>query len=189
MARYAENPPCDKCGGPTTQIHLPSGVVVTSDPVVVYKAPDGSYRYPGDANGLSAHAYDKIGYTRVELRGWAAVRKFEKDVNTTEGSKIARKVERELECREAGMKARRSDITNGIRNGFVLPLYDHRGRQVGTKIVHLSEQGKDLMRQAMANSDRRGPKMFESGFHIDAFANDRSNRDEARGSDGRKLRD
>jgi hypothetical protein len=191
MARYAENTPCDNCGGPTTQIHLPSGVTITSDPVVVFKAPDGSYRFPGDPNGLSAKTYEKVGYTRVELRGWAEVRRFERDVNTKEASEIARKVEKRLEMREIGEKMRRSEVIHGLRNGFQIPETDEKGRRTGRmKTVKLSAFGRDLMHSAMQRNDGKPrPKEYSPGFFVDAFANDRSNRDEARRPDGKRFRD
>jgi hypothetical protein len=46
------------------------------------------------------------------------------------------------------------------------------------------------MRAAMARNDHKpGPRAFDAGFHVDVFSNNRSNRDDSRGPDGRRYRD
>ena len=93
-------PPCPKCDDPNTeQIHLPNHIRNLPPAVVVYKAPDGTFRYPGSTEGLSTHNYDKMGYQRIEARGWAEVRRLEGTVNKQEASKIRQHVERQCEAR------------------------------------------------------------------------------------------
>ena len=43
-------PPCPLCGGVMERLFLPPRVAWTVDPVVVYNAPDGSFKYPGDTD-------------------------------------------------------------------------------------------------------------------------------------------
>ena len=82
---WPNTPACSKCGGPTTQIHLPSFSRASAvDPVIVYQAPDGTFRFPPDTNTASTAMYDKQGLTRIELRGFADVRRFEKHMNASE---------------------------------------------------------------------------------------------------------
>ena len=193
MAQYDADAdhPCPKCGSVSVRGYLPSYVsAANTEPIVVFKADDGSFRYPGDPSGLSAHNYEKMGYARVELRGWADVRRFERDVNTTQASEIARRVERQLEVHEMSVKARRSEILNGLRNSFVIPeIVD--GRRTGRmKTVRMSAAGADIMRASMERNDAKPRVKFrEAGFHSDAYANDRSNRDDARRSDGTRFKD
>lgn len=193
MAAYdPEGPhPCPKCGSPSIKTFLPSGANTNPDPVIVYKAADGSFRYPGDGAGLSAANYDKLGYERVEIRGWADMRRFEATVNRQQRSEIARRVERQLEVHEAQVKMRRSDVINGMRNGFAIPETDAQGRRTGRmKSVRMSAAGADILRACMDRNDGKPrPRTFDSGFHSQCYSFDRSNRDESRRSDGKRFKD
>jgi hypothetical protein len=192
-ADWPTTPPCEKCTAPTEQVHFPKGTDITAPAVVLYKAPDGSFRFPGsdDPHGRTAQKYAKLGYERVELRGFAEVRRVESQVNKQQASEIRRRVERQCEQREAGMAIKRSDVRHGMEQGFQLPERDDDGRPTGRmKTVRLSERGRDLMRTAMARNDGKArPKAWESGFHVDVYSNSRSNRDESRRPDGRRYRD
>ncbi len=194
MAEYDADAdhPCPKCGHVSIRGFLPTHVSASNvEPIIVFKDEKGEYRYPGDPSGLSAANYAKLGYERVELRGWADVRRFEKDVNTRQGSEIARRVERQLEVKEMEVKARRSEVINGLRNGFVVPEFDERGRPTGrNKTIHMSAVGADILRASMERNDGK-PRahVFDAGFHSDVYANDRSNRDDSRRSDGKRFRD
>ena len=193
MAAYdADAPnPCPKCGHVSLRGYLPAHVSASNtEPIIVFKAEDGTYRYPGDPSGLSAHNYEKLGYARVELRGWADVRRFERDVNTRQASEIARRVERQLEAHEISVKARRSEILNGLRNSFVIPeVVD--GRRTGRmKTVRMSAAGADIMRASMARNDRKPvPRSYSPEFHSEVYSFDRGSRDESRRSDGKRYRD
>ena len=79
LATWADSlPPCPTCAGPSYQSldqsyrthHAPP------DAVVVFQAPDGSFRFPGDGHGLSAAQYARQGFTRIELRSATDVRRF-----------------------------------------------------------------------------------------------------------------
>ena len=65
--------------------------------VVIYKAQDGTFRFPGDdnPNGRTAQQYEKLGYTRIEARGWSEVRRVESQVSKQQASEIRRRVERQ----------------------------------------------------------------------------------------------
>jgi hypothetical protein len=138
--------PCPKCEGPSVKTYIPTGASTTADPIIVFRAPDGTPRFPGDAKGLSAATYERMGYTRVDLRGWADVRRFEAQ---------------------------------------------DRGQRTGRmKTVRMSAAGADIMRAVMARNDaKERPRARDAGFHSDVYANNRSNRDESRRSDGTRNRD
>ena len=167
---WPKTPPCPTCGEPTEQTFLPKATRWTVDPVVVYKAADGSFRFPGDANGLSAKQYERQGYERVELRGAADVRLFEKVMGKHEYSRAMRKVEVMQAAREASEKERRSQLRDEMRG--------------------MSAYGRDLAREAMRNNDNK-PREYakESGFTSEVYSYDRSSREAARDPQGRRRRD
>lgn len=193
LSEWPQTPACPSCSAPTEQIHLPKHIQTYAPAVVVYKAPDGSFRFPGsdDPNSRTAKQYAKLGYERQEHRGFAEVRRLEATVSKQQGSEIRRRVERQREMHERGMSERRSEVRRGLEQGFAIPEVDKHGKPTGRmKTVRLGAHGRDIMAAAMAKNDGRpGPKSFESGFHVDAYANDRSNRDESRREDGHRYRD
>ncbi len=178
---WPSTPKCSKCEGETVQIHLPSYLKASAvDPVVVYQAPDGSFRFPPATDSLSTAAYDKQGLTRIELRGSAQVRKFEKVWTAAEMSQVRRRIERQQEAFEAGEKARRSEIRRGLEQGFQIPEVDPKtGTWTGRmQNVRLSDRGRAMMQAAMALNDHKGgPRVHESGCYVEAYSVDRSNRD------------
>lgn len=177
---WPTTPSCSACGSETEQIHLPSFMRGHSvDPVVVYQAPDGSFRFPPDTTTSSTAMYDQKGFTRMELRGWADVRRFESQMNASQLSEVRRRVERQQESFELGEKERRSEIRRGLEQGFQVPETDDRGRLTGRmRTVRLSGRGRDIMRAAIANNDRKGgPKAHEVGFRVEAYSDGSSNRE------------
>lgn len=170
LAMHPATPPCLDCGAETEQIHLPKAVRWTPDPVVVYQAQDGSFRFPGDRNGLSAHNYEKQGLTRIEIRGAAEMRRFESVMNKADYSRAARKLERKQEGRENRQSIMRGDLR--------------------MKMQSMSNAGRAVARAAMSRNDNR-PKerVADSEFHNQAYSFDRTNREESRGTDGRRRRD
>lgn len=180
LANYPYTPPCPKCGQPTFRdlrartLHGPP-----PDPVVVYRAPDGSYRFPPAIDSSSSAFYAQKGFQRIELRGWQDVRRFETQFNAKEMSEVRRRVERQSERHEAAESARRSEIRRGLEQGFQVPELDSRGRPTGrTKTVRLSPRGRAIMAasQALKESERH-PRVREIGFHVGAYSDDRTNRD------------
>jgi len=167
---WPRTPTCPQCGGATEQIHLPRAVVWTADPVVVFKAKDGSFRFPGDANGISARQYERQGLQRVEIRGAAEMRSFESQMNKREYSRLARRVERNQEQREAREKVMRSQLRD--------------------EMAHMTSFGRAVALQAMRNNDGKPrPRATHPGFISEVYSYDRSNRETSRDSDGRRRRD
>jgi hypothetical protein len=170
LADWPNTPPCPTCGAPTEQWHPPPRTRWTVDPVVVFKAPDGSYRFPGDPNGLQAAKYARDGFDRVELRSAADVRRFEREVNQQDRSQSSRRAETLQASREARERMLRPELRRLMPN--------------------FSRFGRDVARAAMARNDAK-PREYsrDSNFHVDAYSNDRTNREAARDERGRRRRD
>lgn len=193
MADFDQYPPCPKCDGESAKHYLPSGASLNAPAVVVYKTPDGTFRFPGDTNpnGRTAKQYSDLGYERVELKGWADVRRMEGQVSKQQASEIRQRVERQCEMRERSMSDRRSEIRRSLEQGFVMPETDEKGRETGrTKVVRMGQEARDFVRAAVERNDGKPrPREFESGFHVDVYSQNRGNRDEGRRPDGKRWRD
>lgn len=170
LAMWPATPPCPRCGGLTEQRHLPPQPRALPGPVVVYQMPDGSFRFPGDPHSAATRDYDRQGGTRLELRGWEQVRPFEKHMNDHQRSVIAKRLEHEQASREHGSRLRRSELYN--------------------KMASMTEGGRLFARSVIAHNDRKpNPKPYEPGFHVEAYSQDRSNRDESRDQKGKRRHD
>lgn len=165
-------PPCEKCQSPSFQSldqsyrthHQPP------DAVVVYQAPDGTFRFPGDTQSSTTAKYDRQGFTRIELRSAVDVRRFESVMNKHEYARAERRIERAQAMRAQREHANRADLR--------------------MKMQSMSRFGRDVARTAMFRNDAKpGLRAQDAGFHVDAYSNDRSNRDESRDAQGRRRRD
>jgi hypothetical protein len=167
---WQTTPPCETCGKPTERIFLPPRTAHTVDPVIVYQAPDGSLRFPGAKEGLSNARYEQQGFRRIEIRGALEMRRFEKHMNQHERSIMSRKLEARQRADEERERVNRRELRSAMSS--------------------MTRRGRDLARVAMSRNDNK-PKKYSSdpGFFNDAYSNDRSSRDEHRGSDGRRGRD
>lgn len=170
LAEWPATPPCPACGASTAQIHLPPRTRWTIDPIVVFRAPDGSFRFPGDAGGTSATRYQRQGFERIELRSATDVRRFESAMNARERSRMARKVERRQELREEREAVTRSELR----------------RLMAT----MSPRGRAVARAAMTrNDDKPRERTQDPNFHSEVLSFDRSNRVASRDEQGRRRRD
>lgn len=192
LAMHPATHPCPHCGGETEQIHLPQAMRSSPEPVVVFRAPDGSVRFPGDANGASAAAYRKQGFEEVQIRGAHEMRRFEQAMDRHEYSRAQRRVEAACRQREENDAIRAAEIRHGLEQGFRIPEVDPRtGRPTGRiQTVRLTERGRAIMRAAQETGAKRPKPTFSgAGFHSEVYSYDRSNREESRGTDGRRRRD
>lgn len=163
-------PACPECGAETIRIHLPPRTAWNVAPVTVFKGPDGTFRFPGDANGLSAKNYEKQGFERIEIRGAAEMRRFEKAMNQHEYSRASRRVEGMQRMREARERELRGHL---------------RGR-----MTSMSRFGRDLARAAMRMNDNKPrERTKDPGAFSEVYSNDRSSREESRDAQGRRRRD
>jgi hypothetical protein len=194
-ADWPKTPHCPSCGADTEQTHLPKHVSTYVPAVVVFKAPDGTFRVPGETDGSAVAKYEQLGYTRIDARGFSEVRRLEQQMNAQQASAIRQRIERHAEAHEAAQKARRSEFHNGLANGMVIPetVELPNGQVVRTgrlRTVRLSAQGRDLARVAIARTNAKGgPKSYDPGCHIEVYSYDRSNRDESRNANGKRYRD
>lgn len=179
LADYPKTLTCPRCGGTTEKSHVRRSQRSAAAPVVVYQAPDGSFRFPPDTHTASTASYDQQGFTRIELRGWSDVRRFESHMNQHELSQVRRRVEKQQEQHEASESARRAEIRRGLEQGFQVPDTDERGQPTGRmRTVRLSERGRAIMQAAIDNNDRKGgPRARDVGFFVEAYSMDRSNRE------------
>lgn len=170
IADWPSTPPCPTCGSPTTQLLQPRRVSWSLDPIVVYRAPDGSYRYPGDTAGPGATKYDTAGYERIEIRSAQDARRVEGQINAYEGALMRQRQERECEMRERGESARRSDLHASMKS--------------------MSNLGRAVAHAAMARSNAvNHRRSTDPGVFIEVLSMDRSNRDAGRRADGKRQRD
>ena len=167
---WPKTPACETCGRDTVQIHLSKAVQWTVEPVVVFKAPDGTFRFPGDAHGVSAAHYAKLGYDRVEIRGATEMRRFESTMSKSQRSEMERRVEAKQALEEKRQSESRSELRRRMQ-GF-------------------SEFGKAVARVAMKRNDEKPkPKVHDPGFMSEVYNYDRSNREQAYDERGRRRRD
>lgn len=170
LALWPATPVCPTCGAATVQVFLPPRVRSAPDPVVIFRAPDGSFRFPGDAQGQSAQRYAREGFERIELRGAADVRRFESVMNHHERSRAMRRVERQQQFREQREAALRSELRR--------------------QMASMSPRGRAIAEAAMRRNDQK-PREYarDANFHVEVYSLDRSNRDVSRDERGRRRRD
>jgi hypothetical protein len=170
LADWPATPACVSCGQPTEQYHPPPRSERSIAAIVVYRAPDGTFRFPGDGSGAQAARYASQGFERVELRGAADVRRFEKVMNAHEYSRAMRRVEVRQAQREARERETRSELRQRMQS------FTRFGREVAKAAMTMNDN-KPRLRAADPN------------FHSEVFSYDRSNREESRDERGRRRRD
>jgi len=150
-SEWPATPPCSSCGAATEQIHLPKGYSFSADPVVVYQCPtDGSYRVPGDTNGAGAAKYEKMGYTRIEARSFAEVRRLEADMNRYDRHYAAPLLDRLQARREGQERERRSELFH--------------------KMASFSPQMRDLARHVIEKNNRKPKRGSGSNVVIEVYS-------------------
>jgi len=154
---------CEQCGASADRAYVyqrPHSYGGLTDPVVVYKNPDGTYGIPGTRDARIPE-----GSERIELRSAADVRRVEREMTQHEYSKFVSKQEREEQTFGAAHAEKRAELREKMRN--------------------FSERGKAFARVAMQQNDNAHRKRFQTNTFFDAFSNDASNRDGYRGEDHR----
>jgi hypothetical protein len=153
LDHYKDCPPCPTCGAPTERDWIPQGrnASAFADPIVVYRAPDGSYRFPGATKGRMASHYDSKGFTRVECHNAAEVRQLERSVNQRERSALQRATERRQAKSEEAEHERR--------------------QQFHHEMSRMSNFGRDLARAAIDRNNQKRDRCAgsEPGFRVDVL--------------------
>lgn len=148
-AEWPRTPPCPSCGGATEQIHLPKGYSFTGDPLVVYQAPDGSYRFPGDVNGPATQKYEQMRYTRLEARSFAEVRALERAISQRDEIAAAPIRERLQARREEQSHKRRSELFH--------------------RMASMSPQVRDLARVVIEKNNRKPSRKTAGATYSEAY--------------------
>ncbi len=177
-------PPCPSCTSSTERIWLPPLVRrATPDAVVVYRAPDGSFRFPGDTTGLSTSKYDAMGYERIEARGFAEVRQLESRLNASERSRMARIHERTCERREHADSLRSAELRRVMQQHMT-----EAGRAFARSVLDQRDAIRRA-RQTRGSASTESSSRREPGVHIEAYSMDRTNRESSRDAQGRRRPD
>ena len=152
LDRYKECPPCPTCGLSTERDWIPQGRNASAfhDPVVVYQASDGSYRFPGSTQGRMAAHYDAKGFTRIECHTAVEVRQLERSVNAKERTKLQQVVERQQQRAEDVEHERRQQLFHDAQN--------------------FSNLGRDVMRAAIdRNNQKRSKRGGDPNFRVEVL--------------------
>jgi hypothetical protein len=155
-ADWPATPPCPTCGQPTVQVHLPPRAAWRPDPVVVFQAPDGSYRFPGRLDGPMTAHYRQHGFKEIAITSAAEMRRFEAQVNQHEYATAARRTEALQQLRELREQHGRAELRTRMRS------MSRFGRAVAQAAI---EQGNARPRE----------RTRDPGFHNRAYSYDRSN--------------
>lgn len=151
---------------------------------VVFRAKDGTYRFPGSTNSKETKRLERMGMERIELNTTSKIRRFERQMNAMENTKHQQFIAGQNAVFYAKQKESRDAMRAAIATGRMVMVDSEKGSKTyGRKYVgEVSEMQKDIMRQAMEHTDRTRPtgKGFDAGFNIQAFSYDSSNREEHR---------
>lgn len=170
IADWPATPACPTCGAGTSQVHLSPRARHSMDPIVVFRAPDGSYRFPGDLSGPMTAQYRRQGYQEISLRTATEVRRFESHINTGQRETDERRCEQRERMQERRESVSRSDLRHAMTS--------------------MTRHNRDLARAAMAQNDGKPrPRPRDGGFHVEVMSFDHSNRMESRDAVGRRRRD
>lgn len=171
LAEWPATPPCVVCSAPTVQMHFPKGISGAGiDPIVVFRAPDGTHRFPGDADGPGARKYERLGYQRIEVRSGVEMHRLENRINAHIRAERQPAIEAQARQREERERQSRSILRDNMRG--------------------MSQYGRDVAREAMRIGDaKRRVYTTDPGIHSEALAYDRGNRAESRDAQGRRRRD
>lgn len=133
-------------------------------PPVVYKAKDGTYRFPGSPNSKETRRLEARGFERVELRDTRSIRKFESEMNTLERQKY--------QAFQAGRERLYRDQRKISRDS----------KEWQSAYSRMTPKEREFADYAMKQNDQKqfAERSFDAGFNIQAFSYDSSNREEHR---------
>jgi hypothetical protein len=161
--------PCPECCSLAERVFLPRPERPENanrfNPVVVFRKPNGEYRFPGRADERTPR-----GCVRVELKDIQAVRKFEKQEN----QRLKTIHEASMARRGANYEAEKKERREILKS--VLSKMSPRARQFAEFAMSMSDAKESYSHRA---------SQYDANFRIDAFSNDASNRSEFRDVDTR----
>lgn len=151
---------CDKCGGPVRVddgsfinhkgeecIHFFEATRNVESTLTVFRSPDGKVSIPWEPN-----APCPPGYTTEEIRGAAATRRLEKELDAQDRKRYERYQQKVERLKAPSRERRRQDLQQIIREGCTT-VPDGRG---GTRTIRVSQFGRDIARQALKRIDQGG---------------------------------
>lgn len=182
LPRYQDHTECDQGGCTEVADHRPSfwyssGVHLAQrfSPVVIHRDVNGNVRFPG-----SVDAKVPPGFQKVELTTVAQVRQFEKEVNAKDTRAAAKFRESRQFYLDGQLRANREGV-EAIRAGGAWQGTDEKGNIITRH--GMSERGQkiyDSIRQASELKQRNGAKATNPEFHVEAFTQNASNREDHR---------
>ncbi len=122
--------------------------------LVVFRSPDGKISIPWEPN-----APCPPGYTKEEIKGAAASRRLEKELDAADRKRYEQyqlKVER---IKGPARERRRADLQQIMRDGCTT-VPDGQG---GLRTINVSQFGRDIARQALAKMDSGYSKSYDPG--------------------------
>lgn len=148
-------------------------------PPVIYMNAKGEMRFPGHSESKETKRLEKLGFERKELKTIHEIRKFEASMNQKERVKYDRFITAKNARFAAQQRPNRDELRQALATGRMVM----RDAETGEKYVgEINEKQKGVIRAAMEYTDNRrtSDPNFDAGFHLDAFSNDFSNREEHR---------
>jgi hypothetical protein len=158
--------PCQECGATATRVYRMTrthGYTGLTQPLVVFKRPDGTYAVPAQPDARMPAEYE-----RVELRNATEVRRVEGAINREEREK--------WEAANRGRERLKGEVSSANR------------AELRDRMAHMQPQNRDFARFAMDRNNQAPSRKYRGQFHFEALSMDASNRDPGRRSDGTMVR-
>jgi hypothetical protein len=161
-----EQEPCEECGATATRVYRMTrthGYTGLTQPLVVWKRPDGTFAVPGQPDARMPAEYE-----RVELRSATEARRVEGAINREEREK--------WEAANRGRERLREEVSSANR------------AELRDKMAHMRAQNRDFARFSIDKNNNAPKRKYRGEFHFEALSMNASNRDPGRRSDGTMLR-
>lgn len=158
--------PCEECQETATRQYRftrPHSYTGLTQPLVVWKRPDGTYSVPGQPDARMPAEYE-----RVELRSATEVRRVEGAINREEREK--------WEAANRGRERLRGEVSSANR------------AELRDRMARMSPLMRDFARFAMDKNNQQPGRKYRGEFHFEALSMNASNRDPGRRSDGTMVR-
>lgn len=169
------------CGAPAVwqpSFYYSSRAAQGFTPVVIHQDSAGNVRFPGSASAPAPE-----GFQRVELTTLQEIRKFEQAVNRDETEKLARTSAARRSYMDGQIACNREALDAGVR---VHLGGDTSRPPVLMRLSEFSPKGREFHSSMREQAERRRADTSrrqgrqESGFHLDAFSQNASNRESHR---------
>ena len=158
--------PCQECGATAIRVYRMTrthGYTGLTQPLVVFKRPDGTYAVPAQPDARMPTEYE-----RVELRNATEVRRVEGAINREEREK--------WEAANRGRERLKGEVSSANR------------AELRDRMAHMSAVGRDFARFSMDKNNSAPNRKYRGQFHFEALSMNASNRDPGRRSDGSRVR-